>query len=304
MWAVRHAFIATWACAVWGFAVGCERLATDAPSAPTQTSVVVQVVAKVGGRAIGAADVRKRMTLDGISAQAAVDAIVEEELLLLGAQRAGLPEDPEAARRVDRTMVRALLHDLEKENTPEGLPDEQVREDFEVNREQFQVLERRGSWHVLVKSDTEEAREIAASILAEARVADDPREVFDRYADDAADHLDLPVVVEELPAMTMKAQIEKPYKDALFKAKTLGPLKEPVSTSYGWHAIVVTGIQPGEVRTFAEVEDEIRERLSRKQRFERLAEVVQRLEAEGLVEYDEALVERLMTVRELPKRAE
>ena len=301
---MRRGFIVIWACTVSGLAVGCERLATEGSSAPTQTAVVVEVVAKVGGRDIGAADVRKRMTLDGVSARAAIDSIVEEELLLQGAQRAGLSEDPEAARRVDRTMVRALLHDLEKENTPEGLPDEQVREDFERNREGFQVLERRGSWHVLVKADTEEAREVAASILAEARNADDPREVFDRYADGAADHLDLPVVVEDLPAMTMKAQIEKPYKDALFKAKTLGPLKEPILTSYGWHAIVVTGIQPGEVHTFADVEDEIRERLSRKQRFEKLAEIVQRLEGEGLLEYDEVLVERLMTVQELPKRVE
>ena len=137
---MRHAFIVAWACTVWGLAVGCERLATEGPFAPTQTAVVIEVVAKVGGRAIGAADVRKRMTLDGISARAAIDAIVEEELLLQEAQRAGLSEDPEAARRVDRTMVRALLHDLEKENMPGRLPDGQVREDFERNRERFQVL--------------------------------------------------------------------------------------------------------------------------------------------------------------------
>ena len=301
---MRRAFIVTWACAVWGFAVGCEYLTDGAPAAPTQTAVVVQVVATVGGHAIGAADIRERMTLDGISAEAAVDALVEEKLLLQEARRTGLSEEPEAGRRVDRMMVQAFLHDLEKENTPEGLPGKQVREDFERNREQFQVLERRGSWHVLIKADDPEAREVAASVLAEVRRASDPREVFERYTEGAVDKIDMPVVVEELPAMTVKAEIEKPYKDALFGAKAPGPMSEPVRTSYGWHAIVLTEIQPGEVRTLGDVEEEIRERLSRKQRFERLVELVQRLEAEGRVEYGDAVVERLMTVRELPKRAE
>jgi hypothetical protein len=244
------------------------------------------------------------MTLDGVSAEAALDALIGEELLLQEAQREGLSEDPEAMRSVDRMMVRALLRDLERENTPQGISSRQVRTDFERNRELYQVLERRGSWHVLVKADTTQARELAAAILAEARRADDPREVFKRYAEGAADPLDLPVVVEELPPITIKAEIEKPYKDALFAAKAPGPLKEPLRTSYGWHAIVLTEIQPGEVRTLTDVEDEIRERLSRKQRFEALVELVNRLEAENRVVYNRAVVGRLMSAEELPKRAE
>lgn len=301
---MRRDFIVTCACVVWGLVVGCERPTNEARSPQVQTVAVTKVVAKVGGSAIGAADVRERMRLDGVSAEAALDALVKEELLLQEVQRAGLSEDPEAMRRVDRTMVRALLHDLEQENTPEGVPKQQVRADFEQNRDQFQVLERRGSWHVLVKADTEEARELATAILTEARQADDPSEVFDRYAGGAANDVDVPVVVEELPAITIKADIEKPYKDALFTAKTPGPVKEPVRTSYGWHAIVLTEIQPAKVRTFADVEDEIRDRLSQKQRFEKLVELVKGLEAEQRVDYDQAVVKRLMSAQELPKRAE
>lgn len=301
---MRRDFILTWACLLWGFAVGCERPTNEGRSAEVQTAVTTGVVAKVGGRAIGAADVRERMKLDGVSARAALDALIDEELLIEEAQRAGLSEDPEAMRSVDRMMVRALLRDLERENMPEGVSRQQVRADFERNREQFQVLERRGSWHVLVRADTVQARELAAAILAEARQADDPKEVFERYAAGAADALDLPVVVEELPPITIKAEIEKPYKDALFAVKAPGPVKDPVRTSYGWHAIVVTEIEPGQVRTLADVEDEIRDRLSRKQRFEKLVEVVNRLEAEDRVAYNQAVVERLMSVEELPTRAD
>ena len=297
-------FIFTWACLACGIAVGCERPPTEPRSAQVQTKVTTEVVAKVGGRAIGAAEVRERMKLDGVSAEAALDALVDEELLLREAQMEGLSEDPEALRRVDRMMVRALLRDLERESAPEGIASRQVRADFEANRELYQVLERRGSWHVLMKTETAQARELAAGILAEARKADDPREVLERYAGGAADSLDLPVVVEELPPITTKAEIEKPYKDALFAAKAPGPLKEPVRTSYGWHAIVLTEIQPAEVRTLADVEDEIRERLSRKQRFEKLVALVNRLEAEGRVGYNQPVVDRLMRAEELPTRAE
>ncbi len=301
---MRRDLIVTWACLLWGSAVGCEGPTKDALSARVQTAAVAEVVATVGGRAIGAEDVRERMMLDGVGATDALDALVEEELLLQEAQRAGLSEDPEAMRSVDRTMVRALLHDLERKNAPEEISKQEVRADFERNREQFQVLERRGSWHVLVKADTLEAREIAAAILTEVRQAEDSRAVFERYATGAADDIELSVVVEELPPITIKADIEKPYKDELFAAKSPGPLREPVRTSYGWHAIVLTEIQPGEVRTLADVEDEIRDRLSQRRRFEKLVELVKRLETEGRVVYDQAVVDRLMSARELPKRAE
>lgn len=301
---MRRAFIVPWVCAVSGFGVGCDPSTGELDSLPAQTAIVVQVVATVGGHAIGAADVRDRMTLDEIGAEAALDALVNEELLLQEAQRKGLSNEPEAVRRIDRVLVRAFLRDLEQENEPGDIPSDEVREDFEQNQEQLQVLERRGSWHVLAKADTPEAQEIATSVLAEARRATDPKTVFARYAATAADDADTPVVVEELPPITMNAAIEKPYKDALFGAKTLGPVREPVRTSYGWHAIVLTEILPGETHVLEDVEGDIRERLSRKKRFEKLVEVVQRLEAEELVEYDDPLVERLMTATDLPKRAE
>ncbi len=302
---MRRDFIVICACVGCSSAIGCEPVTNEPRSPQVQSGAVTEVVATVGGSVIGAADVRERMTLDGVNAETALDALVDEELLLQAAHKAGLPEDPEGRRKVDRTMVRALLHELELENMPEAIPAGQVRKEFEQSRDQFQVLERRGSWHVLVKADTKEARELATAILAEARRADDPREVFDRYATGGgADHLDVPVVVEELPAITIKADIEKPYKDSLFEAKSPGPVKEPVQTSYGWHAIVLTEIQPGEVRTLEDVEDEIRDRLSQKKRFEKLVEVVTQLEAEQLVDYDQAVVQRLMSAKELPKRAE
>ena len=98
--------------------------------------------------------------------------------------------------------------------------------------------------------------------------------------------------------------VEFQVKDAIFGAKSIGPLGKVVRTTYGWHVIVLTEIIPGQRRTMRDVEDEIRARLSQKKRFEKLVETVSALEAEGLVEYDDRGVGRLMSMSGLPKRTQ
>lgn len=178
----------------------------------------------------------------------------------------------------------------------------EVRADFAEHRDKLQVPERRRSWHILVKDSSEAGRRLAESILREVRRADDPKAVYHRYAGGDGVETELEVSAEELPPMSTKAGIEKPYKDALFGAKSEGPLEEVVGTSYGWHAIMLTEIIPAEKRTVQDVEDEIRKRLSQKKRFEKLVEIVRKLEAEGMVQYDDRGVERLLSMAGLPER--
>jgi tRNA C32,U32 (ribose-2'-O)-methylase TrmJ len=58
------------------------------------------------------------------------------------------------------------------------------------------------------------------------------------------------------------------------------------------------------MRTFEEVETELRERLSQKRRLGAIVAIVRGLEAEGLVRYDEQGVQRLLSMPGLPERAE
>lgn len=283
---------------------GCERDSAESPTEQRDTRIVADVVAHVGGRSIGAAEVEARMLAEGLSADAALQQLIDEELLVQEAERLGFTEDRASKRTIERSMVRAMLHDLEKENTPESISKEEVREDFALHADKFQVLERRRSWHILVREPSDEGGVLAESILREIHRADDPRIVYQRYAEGAPNGTGLDAEAEELPAITMNASIEKPYKDALFDAKSEGPLKKVVKTSYGWHVIVVTEILPGEPRTVEDVEGQIRERLSQKKRFEKLVEIVRGLEAQGLVRYDEPGVERMLSAGGLPERAD
>jgi len=284
--------------------LGCDRDTGPSRAAKREARPVADVVARVGGRSIGGAEVEARMAADGISAEAAVRELIDEELLVQEAERLGFIEGRDDERTIERLMVRKMLHDLEEESTPASISDEEVREDYALHLEKFQVPERRASWHILVKDPSEEGRALAESILRELRRADDPRTVYELYADGGPEGTELEVRAEELPAIAMKAGIEKPYKDALFAAKSEGPLKKVVKTSYGWHAIVLTEIQPGELRSADDVADETRERLSQQKRFETLVEIVRNLEAEGLVQYDEQGVERLLSTPGLPERSE
>ena len=284
--------------------VGCTRESDETRFARSDQSIVADVVARAGTVSIGASEVASRMALEGLDAETAVEQLIEEAALVQEAERSGFAENREDELGIERLMVRTMLHDLEKENTPESISGEEVREAYALNASEFQVPERRRSWHILVQSQSEAAEALAESILRELERADDPRTVYERYVDGGPEDMSLTLIAEDLPAITKKASLKKSYKDAVFGAKTEGPLKNVVNTSYGWHAIVVTEILPEEIRAFEEVEAELRERLSQKRRLGAIVAIVQGLEAEGLVQYDEQAVQRLLSMPGLPERAE
>lgn len=274
---------------------GCPREGPSTQATRPETTTIEEVVARVGGQGISAADVAARMRDEGLDASAALEQLVDEALLVEHASRLGLRPDAEAGRAEERVMVRAMLRDFERERTPESISDEELRADFEQHRDVYEVPERRASWHILVKDPGPEGRERAAAIHAELRRADDLREVYERYAAGSESDSEVEIIAEELPLVPKAVALEKTYKDALFSAESKGLVKEVVETSYGWHAIVVTEIAPRERRRLEDVEDEIRTRLSLQKRSDKLAETIQALEREGLVELDEARAARVLS---------
>jgi len=283
---------------------GCKGDRAASPIEGRDAHVAGDVVARVGGLSIGVAEVESRMAAEQVSAEAALEQLVDEALLVQQAERLGFTEDRSDERRIERLMVRTMLHDLEEKATPESISEEEVREVYALHADKFRDPERRRSWHILVEDESKTAEAVAESILREIREAADPRAVFDRYENGELDDSDFDVRAENLPAITEKAKIEKPYKDALFAAKSEGPLKNVVKTSYGWHAIVLTEILPEEVRSVGEAEDEIREQVSQQKRLSQIVAIVQGLEGQGLVRYDQRGVDRLLSMPGLPERAE
>ncbi len=281
---------------------GCDRDADHDLAGQAVSGDVARPVARVGSRSIGAAEVEDLARAEAISPESALERLIDQELLSQEAERLGFRLERDGERTIERMMVRAMLHDMEKENTPESISEEELREDYARHQDKFRIPERRQTWHILVKAKGDGAEALAASILRELQQARDPHSVFERYADGAPEGVEFEVLAEELPPVSKEVGLEKPYKDAIFSAKSEGPLKDVVETSYGWHAIVVAKILPAEQRSMAEVEEASRYRISQGRRTAMLVRTVQALEAEGLVQYNEEGVQRLLSRPGLPER--
>lgn len=283
---------------------GCERDSDNGLVSRAASRAVARPVARVGGRSIGAEEVEALAAADAISPEAALQQLIDEELLAQEAERLGFTIEREGERTMERLMVRSMLHDMERQNTPESISEEELREDYALHEDKFRIPERRRTWHILVTDKGDEAEALAASILRELQQARDPHTVYERYVDGAPEGVLLEVLAEELPPVTKEAGLEKSYKDAIFSAKSEGPLKNLVETSYGWHVIVVAEILPAEQLSMADVEEATRSRISQGKRTAMLVKTVQALQAEGLTRYDDEGVERLLSTAGLPERAD
>lgn len=284
--------------------IGCESRSKDSLGSEVASGAAARPVARVGPRAIGAEEVVDLAVADAIPPEAALQRLIDAEVLAQEAERLGFTVEREAERAIERLMVRSMLHDMEEKNTPESISEQELREDYALHEDKFRIPERRRSWHILVKNKGAEAEALAASILRELQQAKDPYTLYERYAEGAPKGVRLEVLAEELPPVTKDAGLEKPFKDAIFGAKSKGPLKRLVETSYGWHAVVVAEILPAEQLSLSDVEEASRLRISQARRTALLVQTVQGLKAEGLVQYDEEGVERLLSRTGLPERAD
>lgn len=280
---------------------GCQRSSDALPGASEDGARVQNVVARVAGTSIGAAEVEALMLAEGLSGDEAVQRLVDESLLAHEGERLGLTLTEEGERAVERRMVRSMLRDMEADATPEDVTEEELQEDYERYRDRYRIPELRKSWHIVVKDTGPEGKALATSILRGLHRASAPREVFERYESRETEEGEIEILAEDLPQVPKNAGLEKPYLDALFGAKSVGPLNNLVETSYGWHAIVVTEIQPANVKTRADVEEETRERISQAKRLAGIVRVVRALHAENLVSYDDEGVDRLLAMEGLPE---
>jgi hypothetical protein len=131
--------------------MGCERPDPASHSPERLERDVEVVVARVGDELIGASDVASRMRVSGLDRRSALEELIDEALLVNEARDRGLNGSPAERRAVERVMVRQMLKDFEAELTPESVPADAVRANFDEHRDKLQVPERRASWHILVR---------------------------------------------------------------------------------------------------------------------------------------------------------
>ncbi|MFH2007425.1 MAG: peptidylprolyl isomerase [bacterium] len=86
------------------------------------------VVARVNGHAIAASEVRSRMQQTQLDARAALEQLIDEELLFQEAERRGIHKEPAVVEAGKQAAVyRLLAETFEKEYTKASVPDKELR---------------------------------------------------------------------------------------------------------------------------------------------------------------------------------
>ena len=142
------------------------------------------------------------------------------------------------------------------------ISDEDIHAYYEMNLKAFEIPKTVDARHILLRVDTsadsetiEKTKQKMLYILKMAKTGQDFGELATLYSEDPTK-----IVGGKLEPFERES-MEKPFSDMAFSMKP-GDISEPVRTRYGWHIIKVENIHEAATRSFADVQMEIREKLS------------------------------------------
>lgn len=133
--------------------------------------------------------------------------------------------------------------------------EEALREYYEQVKEKYQTPERRRARHILITTDDgldeAAAEKKAADLLAKAQSGEDFAKLAKENSKDpgsAAQGGDL--------GWAERGMFVAPFEEALF-GMTVGELRGPVKTQFGYHVLKLEEIEPGHLRSFDDVRTEL-----------------------------------------------
>jgi peptidyl-prolyl cis-trans isomerase D len=155
----------------------------------------------------------------------------------------------------------------------------EVKKFYDQNQRQFGTAESRQASHILIvvdksapEAERQKARALAESIAAELKK--DPS----RFAELSKKHSQDPGSAAksgDLGTFSRGAMV-KAFDDAVFSMKP-GEISAPIETEYGYHVIRVTGITPGEMKSFEQARPEIERELKKHLAARSYAELAEKL---------------------------
>jgi parvulin-like peptidyl-prolyl isomerase len=223
-----------------------------------------RVVALVDGEPITVDDVEEllRRADAGLGRDAALEALVEQQLLAAEAERRGFDADGQVTGERKRVLARLLLERMATEVTLDSLDRERLRKIYDAQRERFVHGPERRVVHAVALGGGPEAgpdrgRELAEQVHRAVRDADD-EEAFREALKPLLEQHGRRLKVESLPPFALESKrFARPFVEAAFAAGKTGDVSSPFRTSFGWHVLLVLEELPAAEVTFDEAREVI-----------------------------------------------
>ncbi|MGE0787082.1 MAG: peptidyl-prolyl cis-trans isomerase [Sandaracinaceae bacterium] len=250
------------------------------------------VVATVDGVPIRLADVEAAARLGEVSPTVALRRLEDEILLARAAARAGF-DDAEARRAERRAAVQALLErDVEARIPPSAIDEAELEAAYAAAPSRFSRPEQRRSMHVWAhvpegapSAIDAQAHEWIESVRARLAASPDPAGTAFAFDEHAA--LPFEWSVEEEEPLAAGDGAEGAYAQAVLAMEAPGVAPEVVRSPLGWHAIVLTRIEPPWEATHDEAIDLLRQERLDVARARAVAEIIAESAQRAPVEVDE-----------------
>lgn len=190
-----------------------------------------------------------------IPAERFIEVVALEE----GAARAFYAANVERFERAPRLRAEYLVFDRDGLLANLNITDEQIRQFYEANKDNFGMPEERRARHILILTDPD----ASGDEMDQAR--DKAQSILDALRENPADFESLAGAESQDPGSAAvggdlgffgRGMMVAPFEDAAFSLD-VGEISDLVRTDFGFHIIEVTGINPDTIRPLEEVREEI-----------------------------------------------
>jgi len=214
--------------------------------------------------------------------------LVIRRALAAEAEAAGLANDPalQGAIRIarDRVLSDALFAKMDAANKPTVQVLESLASlNYKANPKRFDLPEEFGASHILIKSDTPDAKAKAEAILAELKAGADFATLAKKHSEDTSAHnggsLGYFAVGQMVPE----------FDAAIRKMQKPGELSGLVQTQFGYHIIKFEGRRSAGVRPFEQVKEVLMREAEAKILNDKRLEEVRRIQEK--VKFNQAAIE-------------
>ena len=244
------------------------------------TLISAEVLATVNGKAISKEDVNtilksQRMSFDKLpknQQKQLLDKLVERELLVDVAKKAGIEKDPEYVKTLENykkdLAIRVWMDKIYKRTL---ISDSEANKYYQEHKKEFVKPESLHARHILVKTQKE-----AEDIIKELSKLKG-EELKKKFIELAKEKSIGPSGKNggDLGYFGKGAMV-KPFNDAAFALKVGEITKEPVKTQFGYHVIYLEDRKPETTLKFEEVKDKIIAKMRQEQFSKTISDTIEK----------------------------